>query len=223
VRNPLWFLSLVVSGATMAALWGLSTVVLSILGLAGVQPTYMLPVDGIVLGVAFLMLGTVGIVWGRMFRFPAREVSRGRFLFSSGVTAVLIAGIAAIVLNVLYFVFPTDIRFAATAVIVLGLGFLWHSGGMRRVSRFAHDVTYEGVPEYRPSGPFAINALTLAPVRDFLVGLGGIVLGILAMLHIAPMVLAFVALLTMGGALAFSATTICGATLASLRGVCAKS
>ena len=42
--------------------------VLAILGLAGVLPTYMLPVAGIVLGLAFLTLGTIGTAWVRMFR-----------------------------------------------------------------------------------------------------------------------------------------------------------
>jgi hypothetical protein len=222
VRDPLWFLSLVVSGATIAAVGGLSTVVLSVLGLSGVLPTYMLPVGGIALGAAFLMLGTMGMVWGRMFRLAPREVSRGRLMFSSGATAVLIAGVAAIVLNILTLAFPGDIRYVAAAVIALGLGFLWHSGGMRRVSRFAHDVAFEHTPEYRPSGPFAINALTMAPVRDLLVGLGGMVLGVLAILNIAPVVLAFVALLIIGASLTFSASTICGATLISLKGICVR-
>ena len=46
-----------VAGATIGSMWGLSALVLAILGLSGVPPMYMLPMAGIVLGLAFLMLG----------------------------------------------------------------------------------------------------------------------------------------------------------------------
>jgi hypothetical protein len=94
---------------------------------------------------------------------------------------------------------------------------------MRRVSHFTHYVTYHGVEGRWPTGPFAINALSLAPVRDFLVGLGGVILGILVMMNIAPVVLGFVALLTISAAMSVTASTICSATLATLKGVCARS
>ncbi len=54
LRDPLRFMSFVVSGATIGSMWGLSAVVLAILGLSGVRPIYMLPVAGIVAGLAFL-------------------------------------------------------------------------------------------------------------------------------------------------------------------------
>ncbi len=42
------------------------------------------------------------------------------------------------------------------------------------------------------------------------------------MTHIAAVTLAFVALLIIGGALTFTASTICGASLATLQGICSK-
>ena len=59
-------------------------------------------------------------------------------------------------------------------------------------------------------------------MRDFLLGLGGAILGILAILNIAPVVLGLVALLAMGGAVTLTASTICGATLATLKGAGSK-
>jgi hypothetical protein len=223
IRDPFWFMSLVVAGATIASMWGLSALVLAILGLSGVLPMYMLPVTGIVTGLAFLMLGVVGTAWARMFRFAKHGTSRNQISLFSGVTAVLIAGLAAVVLNLMDFVFLGDMRFVAVSVIALGVGLLWHSGVMRRVSHFTSYVTYHGVEGHGPSGPFAINALSLAPIRDFLVGVSGVILGIVAMMNIAPVVLGFVALLTLGGALTFTASTICSAALATVKGVCAKS
>ena len=201
---------------------GLTALVLAILGLSGALPTYMLPVAGVVLGLALLVLGAMGAVWARMFGFAEHETSRERIILSGSVAAVSIAGLAGVVVSLLSFASLGDLRIGALAVIVLGLGLLCHSEIMRRVSQFAHDVTFRGADIRRPSGPFAINALSLAPVRDFLVGLGGVILGILAMMNIAPVALAFVALLTIGGALAATASTICGAALATVKGVCSK-
>ncbi|MHB1038675.1 MAG: hypothetical protein ACYC0Y_28970 [Pirellulales bacterium] len=223
VRDPLWFTSLVVAGATMGSMWGLSVLVLSILGLAGVLPMYILPVAGIVLGVAFLTLGAVGTAWARLFRFDEQENSRDRVMFSSGVATVLIAGIAAVGLGILNFAFLGDVRFTAATVIVLGLSLLLQSRVTRHVSEFAHDFAYRGAEVRRFSGPFAINALSMAPVRDSLVGLGSVILGVLAIMNIAPVVLGFVALLALGGAVALTASTICGATLATLKAACPKS
>jgi hypothetical protein len=118
VRDPFWFMSLVASGATIASMWGLSALVLSIIGLSGVLPMYLLPVAGIVLGASFLMLGMVDIAWARMFRFPEHENSRDRILFFSGVSAVLIAGFIAVILNILNFL--GDVRFVAVGVILDG-------------------------------------------------------------------------------------------------------
>jgi hypothetical protein len=221
IRDPFWSMSLVASGATIAAMWGLGTLVLAILGLSGVLTKYMLPVGGIVLGLGFLILGGVSALWSRMW--PEHGTSWERGIFSSGVGAVLIAGLAAVVLGLLNFAFLGDARFGAVAVIVLGLGLLWHSRVMRRVSRCTHYLAYHDAEGHRPTGPFAVNALSLAPVRDFLVGLGGVILGILAMMNVVPVVLGFVALLTIGGALTFTASTICAATLTTVKGVCAKS
>ncbi len=212
IRDPFWFMSLVVAGATIGSIWGLGVVVLAILGLSGLMPVNMFAVAGIVLGFAFLTLGGVGATWTRMFGFTERDTRRDRTMFSSGVGAVSIAGIAAILLSILNLVFFANARFGAVAVLLLGVGLLCHSGVMRLVSRF----TYYGVEGRRPTGPFAINAMSLAPLRDLVVGLGSMILGILAILNVAPVVLGLVASLVIGAALTLTVSTICGATLETL-------
>ena len=163
VRDPFWFVSFVVAGATITSMCGLSTLILAILGLSGVSSMYMLPVASIALGLAFLTLGTVGNAWARIFQFAEHGGSRDRVVFHSGVAATLIAGLAATVLGILNFAFLGDMWFVAVAVIALGLGLLWHSRVMWRVSHFTYYVTYHGVEGSRPSGPFAINALSQRP------------------------------------------------------------
>jgi len=210
------FTSLVVAGATIGSMWGVSAIVLAIIGLSGVAPAYMSSVAGITLGLAFLMLGGVARAWARRFQFAEHESRWGQIGFSGGVPAVLIAGFIAIVLSILNLMFLVGPRLGAVAIILLGLGLLWHSGVMWGVARF----TYHRQEGHRLSGPLALNALSLAPVRDFVIGLGSVVLGILAILNIAPMVLGFVALLAMGGATTLTTSTICGATLANLEAPC---
>ena len=151
LRDPLRFLSLVVAGATIGSMWGLSASVLAVLGLSGAAPMYTLPAAGIVVGLAFLTLGAIGTSWARMFRFAEHATSRDRIVFFSGVASVLIAGLAAVVLSILDFMLLGDVRVVAIAVILLGLGLLWHSGVMRRVSHFTCDVTYDGAEWARPA------------------------------------------------------------------------
>jgi hypothetical protein len=219
LHDPVRFMSLVVAGATIGSMWGLGTTVLAILGLSGVTPIYMLPVAGITLGLALLTLGGIDRAWARMFPFAEDETRHERTAFSSGTWAVTFAGFAGIVLGIFNLAYLTGARFGALAAIVFGLGLFWHSGVMRRVSRFP----YHGVEVRQLRGPLAINALTVAPLRDFFAGLGGVILGLLALFNLAPLTLGFVALLAMSVALVFTTSTVCSATLAALEGHCAKS
>ena len=157
-----------------------------------------------------------------MFRFSEHETARDRVAIASGVAAVFGAGAAAIVLGVLDLMFPGNALLTSIAVLALGVGLLWHGGITRRVRRFTDYVMYHGVEERRPVGPIAINALSVAPIRDTLVGLCGVILGILAILSIAPVVLGLVALLAIATAVTATVSTICGATLSTLKGVCSK-
>ena len=171
LRDPVWFTSLVVSGATIGSLWGLSALILAILGLSGVAAVHILPVAGIVLGSAFLMLGAVDVAWARMFGFPEHGTSRKRIVLFGGAAAVSIAGLAAVVLSILNFAMLGDPRFAAIAVILLGAGLLWHSGPMRCVSHFTQDITYHARDRRPPSGPFTVTRCRWRRTRDFVVGL----------------------------------------------------
>jgi hypothetical protein len=219
-EEPLLFLSLVVTAATLGSVAGLIAIILAIVGLSGVLPASLFAVAGIVLGAGFLTLGAVGLVWAHMFRLEAKHSwDRTDFLMGAGaVLAILIAGLAGSILSLLNLLFLAP-ALGAIAVILLGFGLAWHSRATRRVTRFA----YQDGGQPRLSGPMAINALSLAPVRDSILGVAGIVLGILAFLGFAPVVLGLVGMLVMGGALTLTISTICGATLDGLRGACSKS
>jgi hypothetical protein len=189
---------------------------LAIIGLSGVVPSSMWSVGGIALGLAFVTLAGIGTAWARTFQFSRRESRWARIVFFGGLAAVLIAGLAGIVLGILNLAFVPEVRFGAPAVILLGLGLLSHSAVMWHVNRFS----CFGVEHGRLNGPLAINALSVAPARDFVVGLAAVVLGIVAIMEVYPMTVGLVALLAMGAAITFTTSTLCGATLADLEGQC---
>ena len=196
--------------------------VLAILGLSGVLPTYILPVAGIVLGTAFLTLGTTTSSWARMFTPAATESSRQRTVFLSGVAAVSLAGLAAIVYcGILNFAFLGDLRFSGVAVIALGLGLLWHSLAMSQVSH----LLPRGLPRGgRTSPPKGCLPSTHSPWRRYRLPYRAWrpILGILAMMNVVPAVLEFVGLLIFGMALSVTASTICGASLAAVKSIYSK-
>ncbi|MFZ1932593.1 MAG: hypothetical protein WCB27_17015 [Thermoguttaceae bacterium] len=214
-REHLLPLSLIVSDATVGVIGGIATLILTIIGLSGLVPAYLLGVSCIVVGATFLMLAASGITWARMFRFGQRQETWNQILLRMGVFAAIAAGFAGITLGILNLVFPALVSLTAISVIALGAGLIWHSTVMANVGRFTRD----SVAEHR--GSFGGTALSLAPVREFLVGTGAVVLGILALLGIVPVTLTLVGLLMLGAALIFSHLTVCGATLATLKG-CSK-
>ncbi len=213
LSDPFWSMSLVATEATIGSIWGLGAVVLAILGLSGVAVSYLMPITGIVLGAAFLMLGIIGIAWARMFRFSERETFGNRVVFSSGNAATLFAGLAAVILGILGLVYSAGASFSSVIVIVLGASLFWHGGLMLCLRRFF----YRHAEERPPVRILTRNALFVAPIRDFVIGFGSVVLGILALLNILPVVLAFVALLAMGAAATLATSTVCGTTLAILK------
>ena len=218
LREPFAWMSLVVSGATMGSMWALGATVLAILALAGVAPLFMLPVAAILVGLALLTLGAIDRLWAHMFPFAEGESRRDRTIFGSSNWVVIAAGLIGAIVGIVNLTRFTDPRFLAIAVILLGLGLFCHSEIMRRVSRFP----YHGVEGRQLRGPLALNALTLAPLRDFLVGLVGVILGVLAIFNLAPIALGAVALLAMSIATMATTSTICSATLATLEGSCSK-
>ena len=222
VRHPLWSMSRIVARATVASLLGLGAFVLAVIGLSDVAPLHMLAAGGILLAAGFFALSAIDEAWGRMFGFPQHATMQDRTVYFGGMTAALGTGLAALVLSILFMVFPAAIWLAAVTMLVLGAGLLCHSGIMQQVSGLTHDVAVHGAEGPRANEPFPFGLLSLAAIRDAVIGAGSIVLGILALLFIAPGILMFVSMLAIGLALTFSASTMCAASLVTLRDVCAK-
>jgi hypothetical protein len=157
-------------GIGLAALLGLVSLVLSVLGLVNVAPMYMAGISAICLGVALLLAGGFSMEW---FNAP-----REHFFYEGegAMSTEVMSGVGGIVLGILALLgIASDILLP---VAVLGIGVALFMSSWVSASHFS-----------------GIKCLT---------GLTGIVLGILAITGVAPLALTLVGFLTLGFGILFS-------------------
>jgi hypothetical protein len=117
-------MEVVSSGSMIEAVGGFAAVVLSILALVSVAPTYLPPIAAIVLGIALLFEG--GAVASRYWRLPD-EVVTGRWAsmeLASGMVTEFLAGVAGVVLGILALLGFAGILLTTIAGLVFGTALL---------------------------------------------------------------------------------------------------
>lgn len=171
----------------------IGTVILAIIGLAGVFANIVTPVATIVIGAVFLMEGV--LLNGTAKRQNSQGARR-----ANGVTAGSFGGLAGIVLGILaLFQTAPGSRpevLLAVAVLVYGAALLVGSGTFSRLTATPEPSTGTGTMS---SG-------------NMLIGLAAVVLGILAIIGLAPMTLVLAGVLSLGGCALFSSSNIAGET-----------
>jgi hypothetical protein len=203
------------AGGSMAqAVGGLAAVVLAIIGLAteGTSiPFYMMSIATIVLGAAVLV-GAAACI-GRHAKLLT-SAHRGGALSaagsSGGMTVEFVGGAAAIVLGILAILNIYPVTLAAVAALTLGACLLMGAGAMARpnpVSEMSFD-TSELIAREAAAGAASTQAL---------VGLGAIILGILALVGLVPLTLTLVAWLCLGAAVTFTGAAISGKMISVLQ------
>lgn len=172
-----------------------AAVVVAILGLASVVPTYMLPVATILLGAALLVKGTSVASRFQQLVHETGGKEPGMEL-GGGMSAELMAGAAGIVLGILALINIAPVTLTAIAAIAFGGALLFGGGETYRLSQL-----------HWPRQQWDERSLHTARVTaesaaggESLVGIAAVVLGILALTGINPVVLVFVAMLCLGGA-----------------------
>ncbi|HEX5437230.1 MAG TPA: hypothetical protein VFW98_08720 [Gemmatimonadaceae bacterium] len=189
------------AGSTGEAVAGAAAVVLGILGLIGLLPTVLASIATIAAGVGLLLSG--GAIAGRFSRMAA-DISPNRshqeVTGSLGMEAL--AGAAGVVLGILGLLGVDASSLLPIAAIVLGAGLIMAGGARSRLETLSHrraagteSRTMEDVV-YVSSG------------SDLLVGVGTIVLGILALSGVAPLTLVLISMLSLGAALLLGGSTI---------------
>lgn len=163
-------------GIGLAALLGLVSIVLSILGLVNVAPLYMAGISAIALGVSMLLAGGFSMEW---FTAP-----REHFFFEGegAMSTDVMAGVGGIVLGILALL--GIVSNVLLPVAVLGFGVSLFMSSWINSSHFS-----------------GIKCLT---------GLAGIVLGIIALTSYVPWSLTLVGFLVLGFGVLFSGSIMSG-------------
>jgi len=207
-------IKVVAGGSITEALCGAATVVLAIIGLAGttVPPGDVASVAAIVFGVALMAQGAaVAARFNQLLRDTAPYDWDARGDLGSGVGAELVGGAAGIVLGILGIIGLGQPVLIPIAVIVFGGALLIGSGAAAELGSLRAPATNEHFAHV------ARQASSAASGTQVLVGLGAIVLGILALLGIAPVMTTMVALLVLGASVVLSGGAISGRMVALLR------
>ena len=201
---------LILSGALAETIAGACVLVITIIGLAGFMPMSMLAIATMGLGVSFLFEG--GAVASRVSNLLS-EVTEGRVDIAElggGLSAEFIAGLGGITLGILALVNVAPMVLAPIAAIIFGGALVMGAGVKARINHLT--ISQE---EHKLVREIARQALIGVSGVEILVGLGTIALGILAILHISPVVLTLVAVLSVSGMLLLGGTAI-GARMLSL-------
>ncbi len=190
------------SGIFAEAVGGIAAIVLSIIGLAGTSPDFMLAITTIVFGAALLIEGTsIGSQYVQTMSATGVEFGTG------GLGAVLLAGVAGIILGVLALVGISAAILTSCAVIVFGSAMMLSSTAMASLHSFRARVAGDAMLPVA-SGTTGAQALG---------GITAIVLGILAVTGTATQTLGLVALLVLGAVLLATGNGMNNAFVAAFR------
>jgi len=197
--------SIVLSASASELGGGAAAIILSILGLVHCAPTDMAAVSAMALGAAFALNG--GLLGAERSRVMARThpTTLEAAGFMSGVSVEAVAGVAALVLGILTLLRIDAGALMPVAALVLGIGMVFSSGALARLNSAAL-----GKPEKPAVERVTYSVAAFAIASHILVGVGGIVLSILALIGFTPLLLSLVALVGLG-----SASMVTGASMTS--------
>ncbi|HVM61104.1 MAG TPA: hypothetical protein VMV72_09585 [Verrucomicrobiae bacterium] len=193
------------SGSMVETIAGISALVLTIIALAGMASETLTAVAALALGSAFLLEG-VGM--GARYTHVIHEAEGGWWStaaeMGSGIMVAFVAGGAGIVLGVLTLLGLAETVLLPIMAIVFGSALVLSCGAVSKLN-YLQMVDERTEQRYRI---LAREAVSAASGLQVLVGLGAIVLGILALLHIQWMILTMISLLAVSAAVAFSGAAL---------------
>jgi hypothetical protein len=190
-------------GSTTEAVGGAAAIVLAILALLGVLPTVLASVASIAIGVGLVVAGgAIAARYERILAAPESPGARREIVGGMGMEAF--AGVAALVLGILALLGLSPMTLLAIAAIAAGAGLLMASGSMARLESLVRWETAHDMAAKMHDTVYASAG------SEVLIGVGAIVLGILALTGNDPLTLVLVALLSIGASLLMSGSTIAG-------------
>jgi hypothetical protein len=205
-------LKIITSGSLTEALAGGGAVVLTILGLAGIMPGYMASIAVIAIGVALLAQG--GAAASRWSTLVAQTRSydwSSRSELGSGLSAEIFGGAAGIVLGILALLSIFHWVLIPVSLLVFGGTLLVGSGT-------TVDLGTMGGPRAYDQFSRVTREITMAASgTQVLVGVGAIVLGILALVGGDSLVLSLVGLLAIGASILLAGSAVSTRMMGMLR------
>lgn len=179
-----------VAGGSMAeAIGALATMALAIVGLAGVLSTTLAAIATIVLGAAILVqCGAFGAGVA-----VSRTVGEAQ-VESAGLSAEFLGGVTGIVLGILALLDVAPLTLLSVALLAFGASFLLSSSGSIWFNQAGYGTSVSRVGAANNGG-------------QVMIGLGALVLGILAVIGLAQLTLILVGLLSLGAAALFSGSS----------------
>jgi hypothetical protein len=199
-------------GGFVDALGGIATIVLAIIGLTGVKPDALLSISTIVFGAALLIQGGAMLSEFAQIETTDASIATG----SGGVSALFLVGVAGIVLGVLALVGIHAPLLTSVAVIAFGVALLLSSAAVWQLltsrsvaTRFqTHAPMVRVMVSEVAAGSAGLQAMA---------GLAVTVLGILAVSGIYTVPMTLIALLTAGGSILLTGSTLSGTLVGFMR------
>jgi hypothetical protein len=204
-------LQVATAGSVVEAIGGIGAVVLSILGLAGMERMTMIAISLISVGAALLFAG--GAMAARYSQFAARVAGKqlDEFEFGGGLGAEFLTGAAGVVFGILVLLNIYPVTLSCIAIIAFGVGMLLSTGATTAANALGEAFPYDRRVR------MAREAVQGAAGVQALVGIGAAILGILGLLGIQPITLCLVALLGLGGAILIAASAVSSRLMVGLR------
>lgn len=174
----------------------IAIIVLAIIGLAGTEPAGMLAIATIIIGAAILMQGA-NIASEYAEVFAADEVGVGRSAAGGGITLEFLAGGTGVVLGILALLTSATLVLSAAALIVFGGTLLLSAGATAHASQMQNEEAATGLR----ARALLHEAASVASGTQIMIGVGAIVLGILALVGLHVTILTLVGQLAIGASL----------------------
>lgn len=199
-------------GGFADAVGGIATIVLAIIGLAGIKPEILVSISTVVFGAALLIQGGAMLSeFAAIETMPEANVAAG-----GGLSSLFLVGVAGIVLGVLALLGVYPLILCAAAVIAFGAALVLSSSAVWRLltaqsvaMRFqSRSPMVRVVASEIAAGSAGLQAMT---------GLAVIVLGILAAAGVFTQPLTLIALLAAGAALVMTGSTLSGTLIGFMR------
>jgi len=201
-------LEIVAGGEFAESAGGIAAVVLTILGLTGIAPVLLTSIATISIGAVMLIKGAT--VSAEYFKVAQAAASNNveRAELGGGLSGEILAAIAAVVLGILSLLSIIPMILLPIAAIVLGVGLALSSGADVRLNYLR-----VGQQENRWYQKVLSDMVGASIGAQVLAGLGAAVLGILALVGMAPVILTLVSMLLIGTSVLLSGTSLGGKML----------